>query len=127
MSMIFLNLLALVGAPAVAQDRAPVLVELFTAQGCAACPDANAQVGALAERDGVLVEQLAGPGDLLLRGRQSGVDRLGLSRIQGQLAALQRPVGLGVRGTGGTRRLVGLAAVRSSRDPVESRRASSPA
>lgn len=32
----------------------PVVVELFTAQGCAGCPEANTRVEALAERPGVI-------------------------------------------------------------------------
>ena len=34
--------------------RNPVVVELYTAQGCASCGDANAYLGKLAERKGVL-------------------------------------------------------------------------
>ncbi len=37
-----------------AQARSPVVVELFTAQGCASCSEANAYVGKLAEKPGVL-------------------------------------------------------------------------
>ncbi|HET6971928.1 MAG TPA: DUF1223 domain-containing protein [Phenylobacterium sp.] len=37
-----------------AAAKAPVLVELFTAQGCGKCRDANAYVGKLADRPGVL-------------------------------------------------------------------------
>lgn len=40
-------------APA-ATVRAPVVVELFTAQGCADCPEANKLVGALAQRRDLL-------------------------------------------------------------------------
>ncbi len=47
---------ALLPAEASAQARRPVVVvELFTAQGCAACPDANLRLAALAEQDGVLL------------------------------------------------------------------------
>ncbi|WP_293482958.1 thioredoxin family protein [Phenylobacterium sp.] len=37
-----------------AAAKPPVLVELFTAQGCGSCDDANAYFAKLAERDGVL-------------------------------------------------------------------------
>jgi hypothetical protein len=46
--------LILLAAPAAATAKAPVLVELFTAQGCRGCMDANAYVGKLADRPGVL-------------------------------------------------------------------------
>lgn len=39
---------------AAAAETPPVVVELYTAQGCASCGDANAFVGQLAERPGVL-------------------------------------------------------------------------
>ena len=39
-------------APAVA--RSPVVVELYTAQGCASCREANINLGKLAEQPGVL-------------------------------------------------------------------------
>lgn len=40
--------------PLCAQARSPVVVELYTAQGCASCGEANAYVGQLAEKPGVL-------------------------------------------------------------------------
>jgi hypothetical protein len=40
--------------PLCAQARSPVVVELYTAQGCASCGEANAYVGKLAEKPGVL-------------------------------------------------------------------------
>lgn len=41
-------------AAAAASVRAPVVVELFTAQGCADCPEANKLIGALAQRRDLL-------------------------------------------------------------------------
>ncbi|MDP3658666.1 thioredoxin family protein [Phenylobacterium sp.] len=49
---IFLLLLGV--SPAAAWARPPVVVELYTAQGCASCAAANAYVGKLAEKPGVL-------------------------------------------------------------------------
>jgi len=49
-----LILLVLLAAPAVAAAKPPVIVELYTAQGCVSCSEANAFVGKLAERPGVL-------------------------------------------------------------------------
>ncbi|MGA0605795.1 DUF1223 domain-containing protein [Phenylobacterium sp. VNQ135] len=46
--------LILIAAAGSAMAKTPVLVELYTAQGCASCVDANAHVGKLAERPGVL-------------------------------------------------------------------------
>ena len=41
-------------APAMAFARSPVVVELYTAQGCASCGEANAYLGKLSQREGVL-------------------------------------------------------------------------
>lgn len=61
------GLLAVVAAPAGARGQRdrddapvptatqPVVVELFTAQGCAGCPEANRIVGSVAQRPGVIV------------------------------------------------------------------------
>lgn len=46
--------LVLTFAPLVATARPPVVVELYTAQGCASCGEANEYLGKLAERPGVL-------------------------------------------------------------------------
>lgn len=42
------------GSAPAAAARAPVVVELFTAQGCTDCPEANKLIGALAQRRDVL-------------------------------------------------------------------------
>lgn len=46
--------LILVTWPVVAAAKPPVLVELFTAQGCRTCREADAHLGKLADRPGVL-------------------------------------------------------------------------
>lgn len=45
--------LAAVG-PAAATDRKPVVVELFTSQGCSSCPPANANLALLSNQPGIL-------------------------------------------------------------------------
>ena len=47
--------LVLLALPAAATAKPPVVVELYTAQGCASCGDANAHAAKLAERPGVLL------------------------------------------------------------------------
>jgi len=48
------SLILLASSAGAASARSPVLVELFTAQGCGSCNDANAHIGKLAERPGVI-------------------------------------------------------------------------
>lgn len=47
--------LILLGLPAAAAAKTPVVVELYTAQGCGACGEANLYAAKLADRPGVLV------------------------------------------------------------------------
>ncbi|MNJ32765.1 hypothetical protein D3C77_274390 [compost metagenome] len=42
-------------APVPAAATQPIVVELFTAQGCAGCPEANRTVGSVAQQPGVIV------------------------------------------------------------------------
>ena len=50
----FLGLTAGVALPVAAEQR-PVVVELYTSQGCSSCPPADVMFNELAERDDVIV------------------------------------------------------------------------
>src|SRR5260221_14569999 len=72
--------LALGAGPALADTR-PVVVELFTSQGCSSCPPADA-----------LLRELAGRSDLIALGFHiSYWDRLGLKDPPSNPASTQRP------------------------------------
>ena len=48
----------LLGGAAAAAPRTPVVVELFTAQGCASCPEADRLLDAMTQRKGVVALML---------------------------------------------------------------------
>jgi hypothetical protein len=53
---LFINaaLLALLAVPAAAEEQRPIVVELFTSQGCNSCPPADAYLGELTKRPNLL-------------------------------------------------------------------------
>ena len=50
----FVALAAGLSAPALAQEQTPVVVELYTSQGCNSCPPADALFGELARQPGII-------------------------------------------------------------------------
>lgn len=50
---------AVPGTPLLAANQHPIVVELFTSQGCSSCPPANANLIELSKRDDVLVLSFA--------------------------------------------------------------------
>jgi len=50
----FGSLAAVAATPVAATDRQPIVVELFTSQGCSSCPPANTNLIAISNRKDVL-------------------------------------------------------------------------
>jgi hypothetical protein len=51
---LFAVICAIAAAPAAASPKSPVVVELYTAQGCSACDKADELIAALADRPGII-------------------------------------------------------------------------